>query len=208
MDRKPPYPPAKLIFDNDITISSGGNTDWSPGWWGAEFINSESDLRDGADSSESDEGETEVEIDLFKSEGGCRLMNVQVKSSNGITVVPIESRLMASRSIFIEGGIDADTACDFVKKVMLLNSEDSKQTIDVLISSGMLMYDVIQAGNAPILEGFYSMEAVLLACGDHGRNMLPHCKLMMHEPLLGDRVGGNSSSIKSISDNLPETKNR
>ena len=43
-------------------------------------------------------------------------MNVQVKSSNGIALVPIESRLMTNRKIFIEGEIDADTACDFVKK--------------------------------------------------------------------------------------------
>ena len=146
-------------------------------------------------------------------------MNVQVKSSNGITIVPIESRLMANRKIFIEGEIDADTACDFVKKVMLLNSEDSKQPIDVLINSpggeinsGMLMYDVIQASYAPIrmfcIGRAYSMGAVLFACGNHGRYMLPHGELMIHEPLLGNRVGGNSSSIKSISDSLLETKKK
>lgn len=144
-------------------------------------------------------------------------MNVQVNSSNGITLVPIESRLMANRKIFIEGEIDADTACDFTKKVMLLNSEDSKQPIDVLINSpggeinsGMLMYDVIQASNAPIrmfcIGRAYSMGAVLFASGNHGRYMLPHGELMIHEPLLGNRVGGNSSSIKSISDSLLETK--
>lgn len=146
-------------------------------------------------------------------------MNVQVKSSNGITLVPIESRLMASRKIFIEGEIDADTACDFVKKVMLLNSEDSKQPIDVLINSpggeinsGMLMYDIIQASKSPIrmfcIGKAYSMGAVLFACGNHGRFMLPHGELMIHEPLLGNRVGGNSSSIKSISDSLLETKKK
>lgn len=146
-------------------------------------------------------------------------MNVQVKSSNGITLVPVESRLMANRKIFIEGEIDADTACEFVKKVMLLNSEDSQKPIDVLlnspggeINSGMLMYDVIQASRAPIrmfcIGRAYSMGAVLFACGNHGRYMLPHGELMIHEPLLGNRVGGNSSSIKSISDSLLETKKK
>lgn len=144
-------------------------------------------------------------------------MNVQVKSSTGIALVPIESRLMASRKIFIEGEINADTACDFVKKVMLLNSEDLQKPIDVLINSpggeinsGMLMYDVIQASKAPVrmfcIGKAYSMGAVLFACGNHGRYMLPHGELMIHEPLLGGRVGGNSSSIKSISDSLLETK--
>lgn len=146
-------------------------------------------------------------------------MNVQVKSSGGITLVPIESRLMAERKIFIEGEIDADKACEFVKKVMLLNSEDPQRPIDVLINSpggeinsGMLMYDVIQASRAPVrmfcVGKAYSMGAVLFSCGNHGRYMLPHGELMLHEPLLGSRVGGNSSSIRSISDSLLETKKK
>ena len=35
------------------------------------------------------------------------MMNVQVKSSNGITLVPVDSKLMANRKIFIEGEIDS-----------------------------------------------------------------------------------------------------
>ena len=146
-------------------------------------------------------------------------MNVQVKSSHGITLVPVDSRLMAHRKIFIEGEIDAEAACAFVKKVMLLNAEDSQKPIDVLvnsaggeINSGMLMYDVIQGSKAPIrmfcIGKAYSMGAVLFACGNHGRYMLPHGELMLHEPLLGNRVGGSSSSIKSISDSLVETKKK
>lgn len=146
-------------------------------------------------------------------------MNVQVKSSNGITLVPVDSRLLAARKIFIEGEIDADKACEFVKEVMLLNTEDSQKSIDILINSpggeinsGMLMYDVIQSSKAPIrmfcIGRAYSMGAVLFACGNHGRYMLPHSELMIHEPLLGNRVGGNSSSIKSISDSLLETKRK
>lgn len=146
-------------------------------------------------------------------------MNVQVKSSNGITLVPVDSKLMANRKIFIEGEIDSEKACEFVKEVMLLNAEDLQKPIDVLINSpggeinsGMLMYDVIQASKAPIrmfcIGRAYSMGAVLFACGNHGRYMLPHGELMIHEPLLGNRVGGNSSSIKSISDSLLDTKRK
>ena len=146
-------------------------------------------------------------------------MNVEVKSSSGITLVPVDSRLMAHRKIFIEGEIGAEAACAFVKKVMLLNDEDSRKPIDVLINStggeinaGMLMYDVIQGSRAPVrmfcIGRAYSMGAVLFACGNHGRYMLPHGELMLHEPLLGNRVGGNSSSIRSISDSLMETKKK
>lgn len=146
-------------------------------------------------------------------------MYVQVKSSNGITMVPVETRLLADRKIFIEGEINAEAACEFVKKVMLLNSESSDKTIDILINSpggeinsGMLMYDVIQSSKAPIrtfcIGRAYSMGAVLFACGNHGRYMLPHSELMIHEPLISNRVGGSTSSIKSISDSLLETKRK
>ena len=146
-------------------------------------------------------------------------MNVLLKSSNGITQVSADSKLLSQRKVFIEGEITSEAACEFIKKVMVLNGEDSSKPIDVLINSpggeinsGMVMYDVIQASKAPIrmfcIGRAYSMGAVLFACGNHGRYMLQHSELMLHEPLLGNRVGGNSSSIKSISESLLETKRK
>ncbi len=146
-------------------------------------------------------------------------MEIQVKSSNGIALIPIETRLMANRNIFIEGEITSEAACEFAKKILLLNSEDQSKPINVMINSpggeinsGMLMYDVIQSSKAPIrlfcIGRAYSMGAVLFACGNHGRYMLPHAELMLHEPLLGNRISGNSSSIKSISDSLLESKRK
>lgn len=146
-------------------------------------------------------------------------MNVQVKTNHGITLVPLESRLMAERRIFIEGEIEAEKACEFAKQIMLLNSEDPRKHIDIFINSpggeinsGLMIYDIIQSSNAPVrmfcIGRAYSMGAVLFACGNHGRYMLPHAELMLHEPLLGNRIGGNSSSIKSISDTLIETKKK
>lgn len=146
-------------------------------------------------------------------------MNVLIKSANGITQVSADSKLLSQRKVFIEGEITPEAACEFIKKIMVLNEEDSSKPIDVLINSpggeinsGMVMYDVIQASKAPIrmfcIGRAYSMGAVLFACGNHGRYMLPHSELMLHEPLLGNRVGGNSSSIKSISESLLETKRK
>lgn len=146
-------------------------------------------------------------------------MNVQVKSSNGITLIPIETRLLADRKVFIEGEINQQSACDFIKKILLLCKEDTAAPIDVLIdslggeiSAGLLMYDCIQSSKAPIrmfcIGMAYSMGALLFACGNHGRYMLPHSELMLHEPLLGSGVRGNASSIRSISDSLMDTKKK
>jgi len=146
-------------------------------------------------------------------------MNVQVKSSNGITLMPIDTKLLTQRKIFIEGEIDQEKACSFVKQILFLCGEDKNKPIDVLInspggeiSSGLLMYDCIQSCTTPIrmycLGTAYSMGALLFASGKHGRYMLPHSELMLHEPLLGSRVGGNASSIRSISDSLMDTRNK
>lgn len=144
-------------------------------------------------------------------------MNEIIRDRNGINLVPIDSRLLSYRRIFITGEINEETASDFVQKVMLMNLEDSEKPIEVLINSGggevnagQLMYDVIQESVAPIklycIGKAYSMAAVLFASGKHGRYILPHSKLMLHEPLLGNPVGGNSSSIRSISESLIESK--
>ena len=144
-------------------------------------------------------------------------MEILIKSANGISQVSADAKLLSQRKVFIEGEISPESACEFVKKIMLLNAEDAGKPIDILInspgggvSSGMLIYDAIQSSKAPVrmfcIGRAYSMGAILFACGTHGRYMLPHAELMLHEPLLGNKVGGNSSSIKSISESLLETK--
>lgn len=146
-------------------------------------------------------------------------MNVQVKSSNGISLVPIDTRLLAERKVFIEGEINQEKACVFVKQILFLCKEDNSKPIDVLInspggeiSSGLLMYDCIQSCKIPIrmycMGTAYSMAALLFASGNYGRYMFPHSELMLHEPLLGNRVNGNASSIRSISDSLMETRSK
>lgn len=143
-------------------------------------------------------------------------MLIQVKSSNGITVMPLETRLMGSRRIFIEGEINEEVASQFVKQIMALNDE-SREPIHVFVNSGggeivsgLLMYDTIESSVAPIvlycIGKAYSMAAILFASGKHGRYILPHSKLMLHEPLIPYGVGGKSSSIQTISDSLLKVK--
>lgn len=148
-------------------------------------------------------------------------MNVQVKSSSGITLVPIESKLMDDREIFVEGEIDISCACGFMKKVMLLNQENSRKPIWVLVNahgddvqSGLLMYDVIQTSKAPVkifcTGKAYSMAAILFAGGNHGRYMLPHAELMLNDPVSGEQIFGFGKSMPDPSnpDNRQETKRK
>ena len=146
-------------------------------------------------------------------------MYTQIKTSGGINLVPIETTLLSSRTIFLEGEINHESACALIRQIMVLAAENAKQPIRLLINSpggeisaGMLLYDAIQSCPAPIqlycLGRAYSMAAVLFASGQHGRYILPNSEVMLHEPLLGNRISGNASSLKSISDSLLETRRK
>ncbi len=140
-----------------------------------------------------------------------------IKTNSGITQVSLEAKFFSKRCININGEITDELAVDFTDKILELNLE-SNEPITVLINSpggeinsGLLMYDAIVGSKAPvrmICRGkAYSMGAVLLACAGK-RYMLPNSEVMLHQPMLGGRVSGNASSIKSISDSMLETKKK
>nr|WP_294468296.1 ATP-dependent Clp protease proteolytic subunit [uncultured Sellimonas sp.] len=144
-------------------------------------------------------------------------MNLLMKGSGGITQVPLESKMLQERHIFIEGEIRPEMAVRFLKQMMYLNMEGTDPVSVYInspggeVNSGFLMYDVIVGSRAPVrmfcTGKAYSMGAMLFACAKE-RYMLPNSELMLHQPLLESRVGGNVSSIRSISDSLLETKEK
>lgn len=145
-------------------------------------------------------------------------MLTQVKSSNGITVVHSQTILFdEKRQIYVFGEINSETACEFAHEIMFLNNRDNKSPINVFINSnggeinaGLLMLDAMDSP-APIhtycLGTAYSMAAILFAAGKE-RFILPHSELMLHEPLLKNGVGGNASSIRSISESITATEEK
>lgn len=143
------------------------------------------------------------------------------RGCNSIMQISMETKLGEDRFIQIKGTIDREVADAFAEQMLLLNRESTTEPITVLINStggsvsqGLMMYDVIQGSIAPvrlICKGeAYSMAAILLASGNpkHGRYILPNSTVMIHEPLIQGGLGGKSSSVKSISDSLLETRRK
>lgn len=147
-------------------------------------------------------------------------MDMQKKSSNGISLVPLETCLFGERTIFLEGEIDDAAAMEFIKKLMVLTVEDKYLPIRIMINtrggeinSGLLIYDAVATCQTPLkmycLGKAYSMGAVIFAAAPKGnRYMLANSELMAHEPLLGNLVQGSSSTICSVSEMILETKRR
>ena len=144
-------------------------------------------------------------------------MNIQIRTSSGISLVPEETLLLSDRIVFVEGTIDSALAMSFMKHIMVLLSRDHDKPISVVINSaggeinaGMMMYDLIRSANIKTYCAgrAYSMAAVLFACGKHGRYMFPHSELMLHEPLVGNGIGGSASSIRTLSENLMDIRRK
>ena len=145
-------------------------------------------------------------------------MNTIVKSSHGITLVPVTSKLLAERKIFIEDEITLASACDTVRSIMLLVKEDPNKPIDIYINSpggrvdaGLMIYDTLKGMKTEVnlhcIGMAASMAAVILAGGKKGhRFILPHSKTMIHEPLISGGVGGSASSIQRTAESIMETK--
>ena len=149
--------------------------------------------------------------------GTIWIPSIEVESAHGTREVSLGTRHLMKRKIFINGSIDSELANNFLSQFMYLENE-SDEAITIYINSpggevnaGLMIYDIIQESKVRVnlvCTGMAaSMAAVLLAGGKKGcRYILKHSKVMIHEPLLANGVGGSATSIKNISESILETR--
>lgn len=114
-----------------------------------------------------------------------------------VTSMDVFSRLMMDRIIFIGTTIDDDVANIVQAQLLYLSSVSSQDKISIyintpggLVSSGLAIYDTMQL-IAPEVETICtgmaaSMGAILLSAGAKGkRSILPHARVMIHQPAGG-----------------------
>jgi ATP-dependent Clp protease protease subunit len=112
-------------------------------------------------------------------------------------VFDIYSRLLKDRIVFLQGVVDDHSANVIVAQLLYLQFEDPKADIHLYINSpggsvtaGMAIYDTMQYVTCDVatycIGQAASMGAVLLCAGRKGkRNVLPHARVMIHQPLAG-----------------------
>lgn len=144
-------------------------------------------------------------------------METLKREATGTHVFSVEAANREKRIIYLVGEINTEMAQEILEQITYFSYEDRHQPIKIFINSGggsimagLLIYDVIQGSEVPIelycIEKAYSMAAVLFCSGQHGRYILPHSKVMIHDPRLGEGVGGNTSSIKELSEEMIKMK--
>lgn len=142
---------------------------------------------------------------------------IERESVNGIQQISLVTDLFTNRKIFLFGEINEAMVYSFSMQLMSL-MEDEQSEINIYINSpggevnaGLAIYDLIQSCKAPInmycIGMAASMGALIFASGKKGyRFILPHSKVMIHEPLIPNGVGGSASSIKSTADSILQTR--
>lgn len=135
------------------------------------------------------------------------LIPMVIETTNrGERAFDIYSRLLKDRIIILGTPINDAVASSIVAQMLFLESDDPEKDINLyinspggVVSSGLAIYDTMQhvrCSISTICVGMAaSMGAVLLAAGTKGkRSVLPHSRLMIHQPLGGTQ--GQASDIE------------
>jgi ATP-dependent Clp protease, protease subunit len=135
----------------------------------------------------------------------------------------IFSRLLKDRIIFAggqEGVVTTDSANLIISQLLYLDAEDPTKDIHLYINSpggmvtaGLAIYDTMQYIKAPIstmcMGMAMSFGAVLLAAGQKGkRYMLPHARVMIHQPLIRGGLSGQATDIIIEAKEMSKTKDK
>ncbi len=135
------------------------------------------------------------------------LVPMVVETTNrGERAYDIYSRLLKDRIVILGTPVNDAVASSIVAQLLFLESQDPEKDINLyinspggVVSSGMAIYDTMQYVKCDIATTCVgmaaSMGAVLLTAGAKGkRNVLPHSRVMIHQPLGG--VQGQASDIE------------
>lgn len=118
----------------------------------------------------------------------------------------IWSRLLKDRIVFLGRAIDDHVANLLVAQLLYLEAEDAEKDVIMYINSpggsvtaGLAIYDAMQYIRCDVttvcVGQAASMGAVLLAAGSSGkRQILPHSRVMIHQPHGG--AGGTARDIE------------
>ncbi len=150
---------------------------------------------------------------------GLNLVPIVVEqSARGERSYDIYSRLLKERVVFLCGPVEDLVANVVVAQLLFLESENPDKDIHLyinspggMVSAGLAIYDTMQFIKPDVstlcIGQAASMGALLLAGGAKGkRYMLPHSRVMIHQPLGGFQ--GQASDIDIHAKEILRTRER
>jgi ATP-dependent Clp protease protease subunit len=138
------------------------------------------------------------------------------QTPRGERAYDIWSRLLKDRIIFLGTAVDDQIANSVLAQLLFLESEDPEKDIIMyinspggVVNSGLAIYDAMQfvrCDVSTVCVGMCaSMASLLLAAGAKGkRYILPHSRVMLHQPHGGAR--GQATDIEIATREMMKTK--
>lgn len=141
------------------------------------------------------------------------------ESSRGFDSVEIGSELLSERRIFFTDEVDDNVCRMLIQQLLYFNSQSSDEIVMYINSPGgktdcgLAVYDAMRMSKAPIrtvcIGTAASMGSILFLGGDK-REMLPHSRIMIHDPSFGGGgyAGKKPHEIQAEVDRLNETREK
>lgn len=134
------------------------------------------------------------------------------ETAEGLNRLDIRDEMLDQRELELMTSVGAESCAVVIRGLLHLQRQDPTAPITLYINSpggevqsGLALYDVMQAASCPIrtvcLGMAASMGALLFIAGDE-REILPHSRVMIHDPLIGAGAGGSALSVKARADDL------
>lgn len=134
------------------------------------------------------------------------------ETAEGLNRLDIRDEMLGKRQLELMTSVSAESCAVVIRGLLHLQRENPTAPITLYINSpggevqsGLALYDVMQAVSCPIrtvcLGMAASMAALLFIAGDD-REILPHSRVMIHDPLIGVGTGGSALSVKARADDL------
>ncbi|MBD5118903.1 MAG: ATP-dependent Clp protease proteolytic subunit [Clostridiales bacterium] len=138
------------------------------------------------------------------------------RTSEGIQRCEIQDVMLQRREIDCVGEINRESVNAIILQLRYLQSLDDAKEITIFVNSpggsiddGLALIDVMAALRCPIRTVCVglaaSMGALLFASGDK-RDILPHGRVMIHDPLIAGGVGGSALKLDAVARNLMKAR--
>lgn len=139
------------------------------------------------------------------------------ESSRGIDSFSPESRLLQERVLFFTEEVNSQTCNQLIEYLLFLDMDQPGEEITIYINSpggevesGLAVYDVMRMLKSPIrtvcIGTAASMGSILFLAGTK-REMFPHTRLMIHDPLINGLSGSQMAlQLKKRADQLMELR--
>ena len=154
--------------------------------------------------------------DLLRAGSPEPMANAHATAYQARREMTLDDLLLENRVIFLVGEIHAGSAARIMKQMLYLEDQKRGQPINFYINSPggvvddtLAIYDTMRFISSEVntccIGRAYSGAAVLLAAGEGGkRGILPHAKVMIHQPYGG--VTGQTTDVKIQADEIVRSK--